>query len=245
MEHVEYQKMERLEKNHWWFVAKRKFLITVLQKFFNKHTVEQKNILDVGCGTGANMDFLKQKGFQVKGIDMSEEALKFCKEKGLDVQLGLAGNIPFRENNFDIVIACDVLEHIKNDVEAIKEIARVLKKNGLFIATVPAHQFLWSYHDEALHHIRRYSKRYFKNTVEGCFDIKLISWTYSSILVPSIIGRYLHALFKNSSKTSDVKANGIIINSIMNIICALEVTFFKVFNFLPWGLSLLVVASKK
>lgn len=235
--------MDRIESDHPWFVAKRQFLSLILDKYSS--SVNRLKVLDVGCGTGAVMQFLIKKNFETHGIDPSEEALKYCAFKGLSVKKSSAEEIDFPENSFDIVFALDVLEHLENPELAVEEIRRVLKKNGVFIMTVPAHQWLWSYHDEALHHQKRYNKKDIINLLDKKFEIVKISWIHGFILLPAIILRFFKRFQKNKDNGSDVKPVSYISKFIMSGVYFVEINLFKFFGKLPFGLSLLAVAKKK
>ena len=240
METKEYELMDRVEQDHFWFIAKRRYLSVVLDKYFS----QGGKMLDVGCGTGAVMESLKNRG-DISGVDMSDAALTYCRQKGLKVEKGLANAMTYSESTFDIVFALDVLEHLDNPVGAVKEISRVLKDDGLFIATVPAHQWLWSHHDESMHHKKRYSKQVFAELFKGDFDILVISWIHSFILLPVILVRLLRNILKSVDNDSDVKEPSPVINKIMSLVYSVEIALFKVFYYLPFGLSLLVVAKKR
>jgi len=232
--------MDRIEHDHFWFVAKRKYLSVVLDKYFS----QGGKMLDVGCGTGAVMEFLKSRG-EVEGVDMSETALNYCRQKNLKVEKGLANEMPYSQNTFDAVFALDVLEHLDNPVGAVKEASRVLKDGGLFFATVPAHQWLWSPHDVSMHHKKRYAKQDFAQLFAGEFDILALSWIHAFILLPAMAVRLIRNLLNNKSNSSDVKESSAVINKIMSLLYFIEISIFKVFYSLPFGLSLLVVAKKK
>ena len=238
----EYAKMDLLEKEHFWFDAKRKYLKIILKKFNLKKGLR---VLDVGCGTGAVLDFLKNFGFDAAGIDMSSEALKYCRAKNLKAHYGMADKIDFPDNSFDIIFALDVLEHLDDDIGAVAEVYRVLKKDGLFIATVPAHNFLWSYHDEALHHKRRYSKGEFGELIASKFKIKLLSWIHFYIFLPISILRIIKKTTGDKASGSDVKRLNYFLNLIAKICYLPELLYFKIFNKLPVGVSLVVVAKKE
>lgn len=241
METVEYQKMDVLESRHWWFVAKRRYLDIVMKKFAKPGA----SVLDVGCGTGAVMQFFTEKGYRVEGIDMSDVALAYCREKGLSVKYSLAGSIDYPDATFDVVTASDVLEHLDDDGAAVREIWRVLKPGGMFIATVPAHQALWSYHDVSLHHKRRYGYRQFHDLVASEFDVLAFSWIHMAILLPAVVVRYTTRLFGGNGDTSDVKESSRLVNSCMGAVYAIELSLFALIRVLPFGLSLLVVGKKK
>ncbi len=242
MEVAEYQKMEKIEKNHWWFVAKRNFLKYTLRRFFSSG--EKKRILDVGCGTGAIIDFLQHEGYEAEGVDMSQDALSFCRQKKLCVKSGLADALEFPDNYFDAVLACDVLEHVSVHERAVVEIKRVLKPGGIFIATVPAHPFLWSYHDVALHHVRRYTKAEFNKLLSTAFVNVEVQWIHCVILLPAIFVRLFRRGVVTQKQESDVRPANSLINILMKKIYFFEIAWFAHFRSLPWGLSLLGVAQK-
>ena len=242
MEVAEYSKMDEVEKNHWWFVAKRRYLAAMLARFTPSAT--RPTILDIGCGTGAIMEFVASLGYKVEGIDLTEEALRHCREKNLSVKLGRAEQIPYPDNSFDIIIASDVLEHVLDDAAAVREVGRVLRPGGRFIATVPAHQALFSYHDKALHHVRRYGKKQFARTLGAHLTLEYISWIHAAILLPAAFLR-LVARSRNASGESDVKPTPAFINKGMKLVYALEFAWFKLFKTLPFGLSLMAVARKE
>lgn len=242
MEKAEYEKMDALEKEHFWFIAKRKYLQIILDRFAPGGN---SKVLDVGCGTGAIMDLLKSRGYFAEGVDTSEEALKFCREKGHTVQLGSADKMDYADESFDLVLASDVLEHLENDAAAVREVSRVLKKGGLFIATVPAHKYLWSYHDVALHHKRRYTKKEFSNLLKQTFDVEQLSWIHSVIFLPTLLVRGIKTVFGKNAGESDVKKINPVLNVIGKICYLPEVFCFRFFGQLPFGVSLIGVARKR
>jgi len=155
MELIEYQRLYEREKFYWWNVGRRKILRDILERYLPKKP-SRMSILDFGCGAGGNILVVKDFG-EVTGLDISTEALKFSSDKGFKkLILGDATNLPFDAASFDLVMALDVLEHIWDDRRALSEIKRVLRPGGSLLITVPAHRWLWSEHDEALHHLRRY-----------------------------------------------------------------------------------------
>jgi ubiquinone/menaquinone biosynthesis C-methylase UbiE len=239
MEIKEYELMDKIEHDHFWFVAKRKFISIVLDKYLP----QGGRMLDVGCGTGAVMEFLKSRG-EIEGVDMSEEALKYCRAKGLNVRQGLADKIDYPDETFDVVLALDVLEHLENDEAAINEIHRILKTGGIFIATVPAHKFLWSYHDEYLHHKRRYAKKEFEDLLGKQFKVSLVSWIHTCIFLPTLIMRGVKRFFGKNTGGSDVKEINRFVNGVGKLCYAPELACFKFFGSLPFGVSLIGVAVK-
>ncbi len=233
--------MDVLETDHWWFKAKRQFLSVVLAKYA---PVGKLRVLDVGCGTGAVMRFLQTKGYDVHGVDMSQTALQYCRQKGLRVSYGLADAMQSADALFDVVFALDVLEHLDDAGAAVREIKRVLKPGGLLVATVPAHQFLFSYHDVALHHKRRYNKQTLQDLISPEFQIERMTWIHTAIFLPALFIRLVKKTLGLRDTVSDVAQSNPFVNSVMGVWYAVEVGTFRFLGHLPWGLSLLVVAKK-
>lgn len=156
MEIIEYRRLFEREEFYWWNIGRREILKSALKR----HLAPGRgfSVLDIGCGSGGNIKILGEFG-EVTGFDISEEALTFAKTHKAFKNLvqGNAEYLPFADASFDLVSALDVLEHMPDDRRAIQEIFRVLKKGGFALITVPAHHWLWSRHDEALHHLRRYT----------------------------------------------------------------------------------------
>jgi SAM-dependent methyltransferase len=124
-------------------------------------------ILDVGCGTGTMLGHLARFG-HAQGVDADAEAIRFCRERGLDEVRHVApGPLPFADASFDLVTALDVVEHIDDDAAAVAEMARVLRPGGLALTTVPAFPSLWGRQDEIAHHKRRYRAAGLRALVAG------------------------------------------------------------------------------
>ncbi len=155
MDHAEYERMYRMEDRHWWFRAKRELVAKALAREAGGRRLR---ILDAGCGTGKVAEEFRRFG-DVVSLDLFPEAMDFCKERKLGgLVQGSCTDLPFADGAFDVVIALDILEHIEHDQQAMTEFQRVVRPGGAVIVTVPAHPFLWSYHDEFLHHFRRYTR---------------------------------------------------------------------------------------
>ena len=144
-----------LEEKYWLFRGRRDIIYKLIKDY--KRDTE---ILDIGCSIGVLIGSLKGRGFKrLRGIDIDEKAIEICRQKGIiDIRVADAEKTGFKDQQFDIVIASDVLEHIKDEDKALLEWHRILKSGGKLIAFVPAFKFLWSKHDEVNLHYRRYSK---------------------------------------------------------------------------------------
>ena len=151
MEQHYYAEYRAVEDRHWWFLGRRAILLGLLDRHVPVGD-PAKRVLDVGCGTGAMLQQLDRYG-TVDGVDADEDAVRFCKGRGLDsVRLLENGSLPFDSGTFDLVTALDVIEHIDDDSAMLAEIHRVLRPGGTFLVTVPAFQSLWGPQDEISHH---------------------------------------------------------------------------------------------
>lgn len=174
-------------KDFFWFKAKVQLINVLLDKLKSKKRLK---ILNLGAGTGDDLPVISQFG-EIYVIDIDPDALELIPQKFIfDKKLCDASHIFYPDNFFDLIVAFDVLEHIEDDVLVIKEIYRVLKPEGVFIFTVPAFNFLYSFHDRALSHFRRYNKRALKNRLLNFKCIKLGYWVFS-LFLPVALQRIL------------------------------------------------------
>jgi SAM-dependent methyltransferase len=193
MNHGEYARMHALETDYWWFAGRRRIVATLLGEAAKGRGIN--DLLDIGCGTGANLPMLKSTAPRVVAMDFSPLALQFARtheeSAGVSLMRADAQNLPFAESQFDAVTMLDVLEHLRDDHRALQEVRRVLRvpsateRGGAFVFSVPAYQNLWSAHDEALHHFRRYEFHALRRLLqdEG-FAVEKLSFAMS--LMPPI-----------------------------------------------------------
>ena len=242
MNPAEYERMYRLEDWYWWFVARR----TAAVQFLKDHAPEERplRILDAGCGTGGLLDVLATwPEVEVTGIDFADQALSFCRQRG---HRRLAGSdltmLPFRSDTFDVVTALDVLEHVANDARALEEIFRVLRPGGILIASVPAYQFLWGPHDEALHHFRRYSAPEFAKVVERCgLRVERETYLLSALFPVAAVMRL--ASKRRAHGSAGLPQVGAFLNRTLLGIQNAELAVARKVS-LPFGLTVLAVARK-
>lgn len=240
MEKEAYKLTFEAEENHWWFKGMRKILFSIL----NKH-IKEKNlkILDAGCGTGMLMLELKRYG-NVTGIDMSDEAIGYCKKRGLNnIKKDSIENLSFKENTFDLVTSIDVIYHkeVKSDSKALQEINRVLKKNGLAVIQVAAYNFMFSNHDRFVHTERRYTKKELVKKLEQAgFKIEKITYINSILFPIALIKRMLD----KKNPESELKVMPKLINSMLTNILYFEAKLIRLIN-LPFGLSIICLARKQ
>jgi SAM-dependent methyltransferase len=237
----EYDAMYRLEDSYWWYVARRALAVELLiEEIDGRNTVR---ILDVGCGTGANANAFARLALTI-GIDASLDALHFCQNRGIKtVALSPVEVLPFACGTFDIVTALDVLEHTDDDLHCLREIHRVGKQKGLVLITVPAYGFLWSEHDEALKHRRRYTAHELRNKlVLTGFQVVRTSYFISTLFFPILALRIWQGLRKNSTQPrTSVYVLPDWINSALVGLLAVERRFFQRIN-IPFGVSIVALA---
>lgn len=245
MENSLYDQFNLIEDNHWWFRGRRAILNYFVGKYFRPHT-KTPSILDVGCGCGANLSFLSSYG-NVSGVDTSEQSLAYCKQK-FDYHVEYAhlpDGLDVKFSNLNLITAFDVIEHIEDDMAAIKTLHQRLSVNGMLICTVPAYMWMWSEHDEINHHKRRYTKLELKKKLEAVgFTVRYSSY-FNTILFPfAAIPRLLKKILpKKTSPKSDFAIYGETINRILTSVFSSE---HKLMNHLslPFGVSILIVAEK-
>ncbi|MCS6860255.1 MAG: class I SAM-dependent methyltransferase, partial [Abditibacteriales bacterium] len=202
-------------------------------------------LIDVGCGTGANLTLLERFG-DVIGLDAALLALSFCQQRRhhLLVQAS-AMSLPFADASADVITALDVLEHLEDDVGALCELHRVLRPGGYLLATVPAYQWLWSEHDEALHHKRRYGARELRCKVEAAgLQIIKLSYAISAVLPIIAAFRFAQRLRPRTGapKTAHIRLPRPL-NQLLVAYLKCEASILR-FACLPCGVSLVCVAQK-
>ncbi|MEW5691889.1 MAG: class I SAM-dependent methyltransferase [Candidatus Hydrogenedentota bacterium] len=229
-----------LGKIHWW-------LRTTNELFFKtiRHYLPWGNsILDAGCGVG-NLLFKIDNEYVTFGVDLSESALKFCKNNVLKSKL-ICGNterLPFCKDIFNAVLSLDVLYHlnVKDDENALKEIYRVLLPGGYLFLHLPAYNFMYSSHDKIAHSVRRYTINQVKELLTRS-DFEIIRLTYRVCFL------FPFAFFKRkilrSDETSDLKSVPRWLNFLLEKIMYFENILVLRYN-LPFGLSVFSVARKK
>ena len=241
MHEYEYETMYGLEDSYWWFVARRILAEELIGGEVNGR--REPRLLDIGCGTGANMKTFGRHGMTA-GIDTSIEALHFCQKRGLQtVAVSAVERLPFDDGSFDVITALDVLEHTDDDLDALREIRRVARDEAMLLIAFPAYGFLWSEHDEALKHRRRYTAYELRNklTVTG-YEVVRTSYFITTLFFPILALRFWQGLFKKSThpKTS-LKILPAWLNESLIGLLWLERQMLKWMNF-PFGVSVIALA---
>jgi SAM-dependent methyltransferase len=243
MQQHTYSIMYQLEGNHWWFAGRRRIIAGFLETICNSLGTKQPAILDVGCGTGANLELLSEFG-RAEGVDVSLDALAFCRQRGLEnVRHGEAEKLPFTDGSFDLVTALDVVEHLDDDLAGLKEMHRVLRPGGSALLFVPAFMFLWGVQDDVSNHRRRYTLKDLKQTVRAAgFEIERATYANITFFLPILLGRALMRLtgFRPASENNLTIG---VLNKPLGMLLGAEHFFLRIAN-LPFGVSAICVARR-
>lgn len=245
MNREEYAAMYRLEDTHWWFVARRDLVLTALHRLIRANKKDAPpRLLDLGCGTGGTLEMLRPLG-QAVGLDLEPLALAFCRERGHDrLVRASATALPFPDNAFDFVIALDVLEHIADHETAAREIARVLAPGGHVLVTVPAYQSLWSRHDVALMHQRRYRSGEVRRLLGGAgLRPTRLTYTVSALLPVVWVVRTLQRLRPHAPARADAAPTSPLVNAVLRGMMHWESRLALCVR-LPFGVTVFAVAEK-
>lgn len=207
-------------------------------------------ILDGAVGLGQLARKMQQRGYRVVGIDYAFDAALAAKRNGTPSVVGDLTKMPFRDGAFDGVTTGETLEHLDDDRSAAREIARVVREGGRCVATVPALRSLWSKSDDYYEHRRRYSRSELRALFDDRFEIeKAKFWgfpvvlTYDTLFIlPMNKRRARHALESDAALQSIAKVGKK--RALVSIVRAVF-AFDKLFEWLPFGPGLLLVARKR
>lgn len=246
MEKIEYQKHFELEEKFWWFRGRRKILMSILRSRLKAR--KNLSILDAGCGAGYNLNMYESLGL-VFGFDFSEEALYFCRKRGLSrlAQADLRA-LPFKSGAFDIISVLDVLSHesIRDDVEVLKDIGGRLKEGGYLLLADNALEMLRSPHDRAYHVRERYRRKTLRPRVEAA-GFRILRTSYFNFFLFPVI--FLVRLAERTGRAkagsvqSDLKAAPRLLNAVLGGILGFEALLSRRIS-LPWGSSIICLAVK-
>jgi SAM-dependent methyltransferase len=243
MQSHHYPLVYEVEEKHWWYVGRRRIIACLVERICATSNNPNPSILDVGCGTGANLKMLAAYG-QAEGVDISPQAVEFCRERGLDsVRLGAIEHLPYESNSFDLVTALDVVEHLDDDVAGLREMRRVLRPDGRLLVFVPAFMFLWGVQDDVSNHRRRYTLPKLLRAVEAAgFSIEWSSYANISFFLPVLLVRSVMRWLRLSAAT-EYGINIPLLNGPFSRLFAAE-RFVLKRGKLPFGVSAVCIARR-
>ena len=202
MERAVFDRMAELDSRHWWFVARRRILSELIER--EVPLPADARILEIGCGTGHNFDMLGHFG-HVDAIEVDDEARALSSRRlGREVGSSPLPELPsVPDGAYHLIALLDVLEHIEEDRASLASIKRKLAANGRVLLTVPANQWMWSAHDAAHHHHRRYSKAGLRRVIEEAgLKIELLSY-FNSLLFPVAAAARIAGKVRGKTESDD------------------------------------------
>lgn len=247
-----FDRLAQIEDRHFWFCARNRLIFELARKI-SSALKPCDLVLEIGCGTGNVLRALEAAfpNGRLVGLELWLEGLKHARTRSsaLLVQADI-GNLPFGKL-FDLVGMFDILEHITEDQEALRLVHNTLRPGGKLLLTVPAHQSLWSYFDEAAHHCRRYSTHEIRQKLlEAGFQVEFLSQFMACIFPLVWIFRRMRGLRKESDsdtarlRTQDEFRIVPIVNWILTVLLTLEARWVAHGHHLPVGTSLVVIARR-
>ena len=242
MDAEEYRKLAAVEDGMWYFRA----LHAHLERELAAHQpAGPARLLDAGCGTGGLIRRLapRHPEWRWTGVDVSPLACELARARGgVEVVEGSVTALPFRDGEFSAVVSADVLYHLDDDEAALREMTRVLQPGGVAVINVPAHRWLWSYHDVAVAGRRRYTRLELAGKLAraGLTALRLTHW--NSVLLPAIAAR--RKLFPAPRSGSDVKLAPPLVERALTAVMAGESAWLRHVSNLPAGSSILAVARR-
>jgi 2-polyprenyl-3-methyl-5-hydroxy-6-metoxy-1,4-benzoquinol methylase len=246
MDKTLYEELHRVERDHWWFQARRRIVWSLVERYLANTRQERLKVCELGCGTGGNLAPIAGR-HDVVGVECAPEGVKLARRAlGNRVKFGsLPNEINLPPESFDLVLLTDVLEHIERDAASAATAMRLLRPGGIIVATVPAYQWLYSPRDTHHHHFRRYGKNQFAELWRAANVETLLLSHYNAFLFPFAAAHRLVCKVLGGNRTQgDLKTPNAILNSLLSNVMGSEANLLGRFP-VPFGLSLIAVLRKR
>lgn len=247
MRAAEYNLMRAVEDRHWWYAVLRNQVWHALEGLLPAHA----RLLDAGCGTGGMLAFLQRQIYELnaEGVDAAEEAVSHCRQRGLSgVQTGRVEALPYADEVFDAVLSLDVLYHAGvSEQQALTEMRRVLRPQGLLVVNLPAFEGLRGSHDKAVGGARRYTACQVRTLLEcSSFVVEMIHYWNAWLFLPLLAWRWLSRIRagEGNAGRSDLRLTPLWMNALMASGGRLDAAVCRGLR-LPFGSSVFAVARKK
>jgi SAM-dependent methyltransferase len=236
------QTMLDVDEHHWWYRGRRQIIHAELDRLA---LPDAARVLDAGCGSGRTLQELVRYG-AVEGVELNEDAAKMAGERGDgEVKVGRLEDLPWAQDTFDLIVCLDVIEHTPDDGLTLRELRRVCKPGGWLLVTVPAYPALWSAHDEANHHYRRYTRRSLRQAALGSgWQVTRMTSFNSLLLAPAAVVRLAQRRRRDTnSHSANLDLGPDWLNDALERPLRAEARWLARGRTLPIGLSLLALLS--
>lgn len=241
MERAVFDRMAELDQDHWWFIARRRILRRLIQRVVRPP--QKAKILEVGCGTGHNLAMLKSFGsLEASELDRCARAVANKRFPGQVKSARLPDLSIFKRNGYDLIALLDVLEHVPDDLASLRAIHMRLKPGGALLLTVPANPWMWSAHDAAHHHFRRYTRKQLAELfLRSGFEVQLLSY-FNTLLFPLVaMARIAGKIVRRESADDSLPSAPV--NALLNKVFGLEAGLIGRLP-MPFGVSLVAVVRR-
>ncbi len=242
MQPEEYTKLDAIEERHWWFYGLRSNLTAALKRAMRN---EQGKLLDAGCGTGATLHHFRGTFplLQCLGMDMDEGTCNVARQKSSwPICAASVNSLPFKDTSFDAIVSADVLCHSGVDVDAaLADFHRTLKPGGVLVLSLPAYQWMMSFHDRAVSTVRRFNRTQMLSWMQraGYGEVRITYW--NTLLFPVMM---LHRKLGNQEASSDVRSVAAPVDAVFRAVMWIENRLLRWGIILPFGGSVLVTAKR-
>jgi SAM-dependent methyltransferase len=241
VERAVFDRMAELDQDHWWFLARRRILKRLIERVVRPP--RKAKILEIGCGTGHNLAMLKSFGsLEASELDRCARAVANKRLPGRVKNAKLPDLTKFKRNGYDLIALLDVLEHVPDDLASLRSIHMRLKPGGALLLTVPANPWMWSAHDAAHHHFRRYTRKQLEELfLRSGLEVQLLSY-FNTLLFPLVAAARVAGKITRKQSADD-KLPSAPINSMLNRVFGLEAALIGRLP-MPFGVSLVAVVRR-
>lgn len=241
MERAVFDRMAELDQDHWWFIARRRILKRLIGRVVRPP--QKAKILEVGCGTGHNLAMLKGFGsLEASELDRCARAVANKRLPGKVKSAKLPDLSMFERNGYDLIALLDVLEHVPDDLASLRATHMRLKPGGALLMTVPANPWMWSAHDAAHHHFRRYTKKQLEELfLRSGLEVQLLSY-FNTLLFPLVASARVVGKLTRKESADDSLPSGPV-NWTLEKIFGLERHIIGRLP-MPFGVSLVAVVRR-
>jgi SAM-dependent methyltransferase len=237
-----------LEDHHWWFRGRRRIFVDVLRRQLGPTVpgAVPRLLAELGCGTGGNLPALAQLG-RVIGVEPDAQSAEWARRKtGVEVVVDKLPECPsLPEATFDAIGMFDVLEHISDDQSALRRVRVLLRPGGFVLLSVPAFHWLWTRHDESLHHLRRYTRRTLTAAIQESGLLLRYALYFNFWLFPPVAALRLYHRAMGRGPLHDFSLPRAPINAALEWVFASESHRLARGKGFPVGVSLLALAWKE